>query len=127
LHLSVFLEVCNSLKINEASTDIIRLCPFLFSLEDKVRAWLHSLPLGSITTWDKLTKAFLAKFFPCRKMESLRNQITSFAQKEDEALYEACERFKNLLRMCLHHGLQKWMVVSTFYNGVTQPVRSMIG
>ena len=62
LHLSVFLEVCGMLKINGASTDVIRLRLFLFSLRDKARAWLHSLPPGSISTWDKLTKAFLAKF-----------------------------------------------------------------
>ena len=41
-------------------------------------------------------------------------------------MYEAVEQFKDLLRLCPHHGLQKWMVVKTFYNGATQPVRSMI-
>ena len=78
LHLSVFLEVCNTLKINGASADAIRVCLFLVSLRDKATAWLHSLPLGSIMMWDELTKAFLANFFPPSKMASLRNQITSF-------------------------------------------------
>jgi len=123
LHLSVFLEVCNTLKING---DAIRLCLFLFSLRDNARAWLHSLSPGSISTWEELTKAFLAKFFPPSKTASLCNQITPFTQREDETLYEAWERFKNLLRLCPHHGLQKWMVVQTFYNGVTRLVRSMI-
>ena len=50
--------------------------------------------------WDELTKAFLAKFFPPSKTASLRNQIMSFAQREDESLYEARERFKDLLRLC---------------------------
>jgi len=84
---------------------------FPFSLRDKARAWLHLMPLGSITIWDELTKAFLAKFFPPSNMASLRNQISSFTQKEDETLYEAWERFKDLLTLCPHHGLQKWMVV----------------
>jgi len=84
---------------------------FLFSLRDKVIVWLYSLPLGSFTTWDELTKVFLAKFFPPSKMASLRDQITSFTQREDESLYEAWERFKDLLRLCPLHGLQKWMVV----------------
>jgi len=126
LHLSVFLEGCDTLKINGASTDAIWLLLFLFSLRDKARAWLHSLPSRSISTWDELTKALLAKFFPPSKTASLRNQITSFTQREDESLYEAWEQFKDLLRLCPHHGLQKWMVVQTFYNGVTQLVRSMI-
>jgi len=126
LHLLVFFEVCNTLKINEASTDAIHLRLFPFSLRDKAREWLHSLPPGSITTWDELTKAFLAKFFPPNKTASLRNQIMSFTQREYESLYEAWERFKDLLRLCTYHDLQKQIVVQTFYNGVTQLVRSMI-
>ena len=31
-----------------------------------------------------------------------------------------------MLTLCPLHGLQKPMMVQTFYNGVTQPVRSMI-
>jgi len=117
LHLSVFLEVCDTLKINGASTDAIRLRLFPFSLKDKARAWLHSLPPGSISTWEELTKAFLAKFFPPSKTANLCNRITSVTQREDETLYEAWERFKDLLRLCPHRGLQKWIVVQTFYNG----------
>ena len=83
LHLSVFLEVCDTLKINRASTDAIRLRLFPFSLRDKARAWFHSLPPGSISTWEELTKAFLAKFFPQSKTANLRNQITSSTQRRD--------------------------------------------
>ena len=111
LHLSVFLEVCDTLKINGASTDAIRLRLFPFSLRDKARAWLHSLPPGSISTWEELTKAFLARFFPPSKTASLRSQISTFAQRDDETMYEAWEWFKDLLQLCPHHGLQKWMLV----------------
>lgn len=41
LHLEVLLEFYETLKVNVASTDAIRLCLFPFSLRDKVRAWLH--------------------------------------------------------------------------------------
>jgi len=41
-------------------------------------------------------------------------------------LYETYERFKDLLRLCPHHGLQSWMIIQAFYNGVTQVVRSII-
>jgi len=124
LHLPIFLEVCDTLKLNEVSTDAICLRLFPFLVKDKARAWLHSLPSDSIHTWDELTRAFLAKFFPPCKIASLRNQITTFTQREDELLYEAWERFKDLLQLCLHHGLEKWMIIQTFYNGVTQLVRS---
>jgi len=91
LPLSMFLEVCDTLKINRASADAIHLRLLPFSLRDKVRAWLHSLPPRSIMTWDELTKVFLAKFFPPSKTTSLRNQITSFTQRDEESLYEASE------------------------------------
>jgi len=45
------------LKLNGVSTDAIWLRLFPFSLKDKARAQLHSLPSGCITTWDKLTKS----------------------------------------------------------------------
>ena len=38
LHLSVFLEVCETLKLNGLSIDAIRLRLFPFSLRDKARA-----------------------------------------------------------------------------------------
>ena len=48
LHLSVFSEVCDTLKLNRVYTDAICLRLFPFSLRDKARAWLHSLPSGCI-------------------------------------------------------------------------------
>jgi len=89
LHLSVFFEMCDTLRLNGVSKDAIRLRLFPFSLRDKVRAWLHSLLLGCITTWGELTRAILTKFFPLCKTVSLRNQVTNFLQKEDETLYNA--------------------------------------
>ena len=76
--------------------------------------------------WDELTRAFLAKFFPPSKAASLRNQITNFTQRADEMLHEAWEWFNDMVQFCYHHRLQRWMIVQTFYNGVTQPVQSTI-
>jgi len=118
--------VCDTLKLNGVSSDAICPCLFPFSLRDKARDWLHSLPSGCITTWDKLTRAFLAKFFPPSKTASLRNQITNFIQKDDEMLYEALERFKDMLHLCTYHGLQHWMIIPTLYNSVAQSIRSTI-
>jgi len=97
LHLSIFLEMCDTLKLNGVSTDAIRLRFFSFSLKDKARAWIHSLPQDSIHTWDELTRAFLAKFFPPSKTASLRNQITTFTQREDKSLYEAWEQVQGFI------------------------------
>jgi len=75
------------LKLNRVSTNAIRLRLFPFSLRDKARAWLRSLPLGYITTWDELTKVLLAKFFPPSKTASLQNQITLLYLKRKMRLF----------------------------------------
>ncbi|KAJ1696043.1 hypothetical protein LUZ63_012741 [Rhynchospora breviuscula] len=62
LHLSIFLERSNTFKPNGVQNDAIRLRLFPFSLRDKARAWLHSLPDGSIKTWDQLD--FRKRFSP---------------------------------------------------------------
>ena len=125
-HLSNFLEICNTFKTNGVSDDAIRLRLFPFSLSGRAKAWLQSLPTGTITTWNELTQAFLSKYFPPSKIAQLRNQITSFVQKDGESLYEGWERFKDLIRSCPHHGLEKWLIVQTFYNGLNYNTRLTI-
>ena len=95
-HIAYFLEVCDLYKINGVSEDAVRLRVFPFSLRDRAKEWLNSLPPGSITTWDELVQRFLSKFFPPAKTAKLRNEITSFTQYDQESLYEAWERFKEM-------------------------------
>lgn len=96
--------------MNGVSSDALCLRLFPFSLKDKA---LHHMPSRSITTWDQLSHTFLAKYFPLSKTTQLKNQITSFAQKGGESLYNAWKCFKELLYMCPYHGLEKWLIVHT--------------
>lgn len=73
-----------------------------------------------------MTEKFLLKYFPLAKTIKLRNDITSFAQSELETLYNARERFKDLLRMCPHHGLPLRLQVYTFYNSLNPFTRQLI-
>ncbi|KAG8498918.1 hypothetical protein CXB51_005289 [Gossypium anomalum] len=43
-----------------------------------------------------------------------------------KTLYDAWERFKDLLRRCPHHRLPLWLQVQMFYNGVNPSTRQMI-
>jgi len=103
LHISTFLRLTGTLKENQA----IRLHLFPFSLRDRASAWFHSLEVGSITSWDQMRRAFLARFFPPSKTAKLRDRITRFNQKDGESLYDAWESFKEMLIICPHHGLEK--------------------
>ncbi|XP_031284771.1 uncharacterized protein LOC116143444 [Pistacia vera] len=108
-HIGNFLEICDTFKQNGVTDDAIRLSLFPFSLRDKAKNWLNSLPAESITTWDTLAQRFLAKYFPPSKTIRMCNDITNFMQVDGELLYEAWERYRELLRKCLHHGLPIWL------------------
>ncbi|KAK3205400.1 hypothetical protein Dsin_019446 [Dipteronia sinensis] len=96
---------------NEVSEDAVKVKLFPFSLKDRAKEWLHSLPPDSITTWEELEQTFLDKYFPLGKTACFRNEITSLSQFDNGSLYEACERFKELIRKCPHNGLPKWQIV----------------
>ncbi|XP_027181793.1 uncharacterized protein LOC113780176 [Coffea eugenioides] len=122
-HLSTFLEICDTIKFNGVSDDAIKLRLFPFSLRDKAKIWLQSHPPNTFTTWADLAKAFFNKFFSPGKTAKLRMDITSFSQQEGETLYETWERYRELQRRCPHHGLPDWLIVQTFYNGLTYPTK----
>lgn len=91
-HVHSFLEICSTVKINGVTPDVIRLCLFSFSVQDKAKAWLESLMPGNITTWDGLAQAFLNKFSSLAKTMRLRTEIGTFKQNEGKQLFEVWER-----------------------------------
>ncbi|XP_021750654.1 uncharacterized protein LOC110716341 [Chenopodium quinoa] len=92
---------------------------FQFSLRDKAKHWLRTVEEGSLSTWDEVTRAFLGKYCPPEKTAELRRKITNFNQDIDETLSEAWERFKDYTRKCPHHGFTSWIIVQSFYDGLT--------
>ncbi|XP_062089707.1 uncharacterized protein LOC133796249 [Humulus lupulus] len=126
LHLRLFIEVSDSFKLPRVTEDALRLKLFPYSLRDRVRAWLNSLPSDSVSTWQELAERFLMKYFPPTKNAKLRNQITSFQQLDEESLYEAWERFKELLGKFPHRGIPHCIQMETFYNGLNAHTRMVV-
>ncbi|GJV04183.1 hypothetical protein Tco_1337752 [Tanacetum coccineum] len=53
-------------------------------------------------------------------------EINNFQQEPDETLYQAWERFKELLMKCPQHYLTEMQEVILFYNGLDVPTRQIL-
>lgn len=78
LYLRLFMEVSDCFKLPGVTNDALRLKLFPYSLRDRARAWLNSLPSGSVITWQQLTERFFMKYFSPTKNANLRNEILLF-------------------------------------------------
>ncbi|KAH9725431.1 hypothetical protein KPL70_007875 [Citrus sinensis] len=57
--------------------------------------------------------------------DALRLRLFPYSLR-DRSLYEAWERFKELLRRCPHHGIPCCIQLETFYNGLNPSTRLMV-
>ena len=96
-HITNFLELCDTFKMNGVSSDAIRLRLFPFSLRDKAKAWLQAQPTWTFTTWVELSKAFIEKYLPPSKSKKLKDEILGFQQLDGESLFEAWKDIRNFL------------------------------
>ena len=69
-HLQNFLELYKTITIRGITADIIRLRLFPFSLLGKAKQWFYQNK-KAVSTWDKCSAAFLTKFFPLGKTNTL--------------------------------------------------------
>ncbi|GJT54868.1 reverse transcriptase domain-containing protein [Tanacetum coccineum] len=119
-HIRRFTKITQTVKLNNVSSDVVKLLLFPFSLEGAAQTWLEKEPPNSITTWNDLVSKFVNHFFPPSKTTNLRNEITIFQQRFSETFAEAWDRFKDLLNKCPHHGFSPLHQIDTFYNSLNQ-------
>jgi hypothetical protein len=105
--------------------DVVRIRLFPFSLLGKVKQWLYSNK-EALSTWEKCSNAFLAKFFLLGKTNALRNKISGFQQLTDETIAEAKERLHDYISARPHHGMEEWFIVQSFYHGLMPSARENI-
>jgi hypothetical protein len=77
-HLNNFVELCEMQKYKDIGGDIIKLKLLPFSLRERAKDWLLSLPRNSIDSWVKCKDAFIGKYYPHAKIISLRSDIMKF-------------------------------------------------
>ncbi|CAN6544905.1 unnamed protein product [Malus baccata var. baccata] len=88
--------------------------------------WLLTLPSGSISTWAQLNENFLNKYYPASKTLDMRTHILSFAQKPNEEFHEAWERFKELIRKCLHSGINTTDQMHIFFRWLNMTTKTLV-
>ncbi|KAK1440276.1 hypothetical protein QVD17_06101 [Tagetes erecta] len=125
-HLYEFAAICSTIGSQGFTPDEVKLNLFQFSLKDRAKQWFVTLPPRSIRTWDDMQQAFLDEYYSMGKTSDARDAIKSFNQHSGEAFHEAFTRFKEMLRLCPHHGIEKWDLVKIFYDGLLPEANQMV-
>ncbi|GJT41079.1 retrovirus-related pol polyprotein from transposon TNT 1-94 [Tanacetum coccineum] len=125
-HIEKFLKIVDLFHIPNITQDQIMLRNFPVSLTGEASRWLRNEPTGSILTWEVLKTKFLSKYClpacTAKKMEEINN----FQQEPYESLFQALERFKELLMKCPQHYLTDMQELILFYNGLDVPTRQIL-
>ncbi|GKG17989.1 retrovirus-related pol polyprotein from transposon TNT 1-94, partial [Tanacetum coccineum] len=95
------------------------------SLTRVASRWLRNKPSDLIKTCEDLKAKFLSKYCPLARTAKKMEEINNFQQEPNETLYQARERFKELMMKCPQHYLMKMQEVILFYNGLEVPTRQI--
>jgi hypothetical protein len=116
-HLQHFLEICSTFTIRGVTQDVVRLHLFPFSLLGKAKQWFYSNK-EAVSTCEKCSNAFLAKFFLLGKTNAVQNKISRFQQLTDETIAETWEHLQDYISVCPHHSMEEWFIIQSFYHGL---------
>ncbi|GJX15990.1 retrovirus-related pol polyprotein from transposon TNT 1-94 [Tanacetum coccineum] len=125
-HIEKVLEIVDLFHIPNITQDQIMLRDFPMSLKGATIRWLRNNPSGSIIIWEDLKVKFLSKYCPPARTAKKIKEINNFQQEPDETLYQAWERFKELLMKCPQYYLTDMQEVILFYKGLEVPTRQIL-
>ncbi|XP_072146622.1 uncharacterized protein [Setaria viridis] len=118
IHPQHFLGLCDTVTMRGVTQDAIQLRLFPFFLLGRAKQWFYK-DKDAVNIWDKCYATFLAKFFLLGKTNTLHKKITSFQHSGLESIPKAWERLQEYIFACPHHGMDEWLVLQNFYNGLT--------
>ncbi|GJX38744.1 hypothetical protein Tco_0252047 [Tanacetum coccineum] len=118
-HIDRVLSIGGLFNIPRLSKDAVMLRVFPFTLTGAAKRWVDRLAPGTINTWDLLKKAFIQRYCPPFMTAKQLEDIYNFKQEGDESLYQAWERYNNLLYKCPTHDINSHQKVNIFYKGLS--------
>ena len=99
---------------------------FPLTLKDKAKICLNSQRPRTIKNWIEMQAEFMKKFFSMHKTNSLKSQIYTFTANDIEKFYECWERYMETITACPHHGIDTWMLVNHFYDGMSPAMEQLL-
>ncbi|GKF03623.1 hypothetical protein Tco_0030546 [Tanacetum coccineum] len=125
-HIEKVLEIVDLFHVPNITVDQLMLRVFPISLTRAASRWLRKEPTGSIKNGKDLKTKFLNKYCPPGRTTKKMEEINNFQQEADETLYQAWERFKELLMKCPQYYLIEMQEVILFYNGLDVLTRQIL-
>ncbi|GJW74877.1 hypothetical protein Tco_0134247 [Tanacetum coccineum] len=125
-HIDRVLSIVGLFNIPGVSKDAVMLRVFPFTLTGAAKRWVDRLAPGTINTWDLLKKAFIQRYCPPSKTAKQLEDIHNFTQEGDESLYQAWERYNDLLYKCPTHDINSHQKVNIFYKGLSTMNRQLL-
>ncbi|GJR73127.1 hypothetical protein Tco_0085492 [Tanacetum coccineum] len=125
-HIEKVFEIIDLFHVPNITEDQLMLRVFPISLTGAASRWLRNEPTGSIKTWEDLKTKFLNKYCPPGRIAKKMEEINNFQQEPDETIYQAWERFKEILMKCPQHYLTEMQEVILFYNGLDVSTRQIL-
>nr|GEW82670.1 hypothetical protein [Tanacetum cinerariifolium] len=118
-HVERVLDIVSLFNIPRVSShDDVMMRVLLNTLTEAAKRWVDRLPPGTIDSWDLLKKAFIRRYYPSSNTAKQLEEIRNFKQEGDETVYQAWERYNDLLYKCPTHDINSHQKVKIFYNGL---------
>nr|GEX40642.1 hypothetical protein [Tanacetum cinerariifolium] len=99
------LNIISLFNIPKVTQDAVLLRVFPFTLTVTAKRWVDRLTPGTVNTWDLLKKTFIQRYCPPSKTAKRLEDIHKFKQESNESLYQAWERFNDLMYKCPTHDI----------------------
>jgi hypothetical protein len=118
-HIRHFTALCNTVRQAVVRDEWFKWNLFPYSLAGNAKTWYLFASFEVEGNWKKLTKKFCEKFFPISKVQHLRRQVIIFMQGEEEGIYQAWDRFNELIEQGPRLGFSGDVLLHTFFFSLT--------
>jgi hypothetical protein len=113
-HLNEFEQTCACLRIEGMSDGTLQWKLFPFSLTRRAKHW-YKKTVGSMQgDWKALCSKFCLQFFPISRVVSLRSEVLTFKQEEQESLDTSWDHFNALIILALIFPFKTPFFFNTF-------------